>query len=235
MADHVVIESRFRGPRESGNGGYSCGALARFVDPRAAEVTLRLPPPLDRPLRVETADGGAELHDGQELVAEARSIDGLDLDLPDPVGVEEATAACEASPFQHEHPYPGCFVCGPERESGDGLRVTCGPIGTELVAAPWQVDASVVGPEGKAPAEIVWAVLDCPGGIAGMLVPEVGICVLGRLAACIEGPIEEGATCVAVGWPIEHDGRKLHAGTAIFSSAGEPLARARATWIEVKR
>jgi hypothetical protein len=43
-----------------------------------------------------------------------------------------------------------------------------------------------------------------------------------------------GANCVAMGWPIERDGRKLLAGSAIFSAEGEPLARARATWIELR-
>jgi hypothetical protein len=46
MAEQVVIDKRFRGPRDSGNGGYSCGALAGFLEGQAAEVTLRLPPSL---------------------------------------------------------------------------------------------------------------------------------------------------------------------------------------------
>jgi len=43
----------------SANGGYACGRLASFVDADEVEVTLRLPPPLDRPLRVEATDGRA--------------------------------------------------------------------------------------------------------------------------------------------------------------------------------
>jgi hypothetical protein len=186
-------------------------------------------------LQVQTADGATELRDGDALVAEARAVEDVELDIPEPVGIEEAEVARDQSPFQHDHPYPGCFVCGPQRAKGDGLRVTCGPIGTELVAAPWHVERSVLGADGEVAPEIVWAVLDCPGGIAGMLVPEVGISVLGRLAARIHGRFEGGVTYVAAGWPIERDGRKLHAGTAIFSADGEVLAHARATWIEVKR
>ncbi len=236
MADQIVIDSRFRGPRESGNGGYVCGALARFVDPCLAEVTLRLPPPLDRPLAVRSGDGTAELLDGEVLVAEAHAVEDFDLKIPDPVDVEAATVARDRSPMQHDHPYPGCFVCGPERADGDGLRLTCGPVGDrQLVAAPWRLDASLAGDDGEMAPEIVWAALDCPGGIAGMLVPNVGITMLGRLAARIEGRFEEGMTCVVVGWPIERDGRKLQAGTAILSSEGELLAQARATWIEVRR
>ena len=236
MAEQVVIEKRFRGPEESGNGGYSCGVLARFVDPRAAEVTLRLPPPLDHPLAVERVDGGtALLHDGDSLVAEAQAIDGFELEVPDPIGLEQANTARHDSPLHQHHPFPGCFVCGPERARGDGLGVVCGPIGSELVASPWEVDDSVPTEDGEVAAEIVWAVLDCPGGLSGMLVPEVGTCMLGRLAARIHEPIEPGHTYVAIGWPIGHEGRKVQAGSAIFSAEGELLADGRATWIELKR
>lgn len=236
MADRVVIENRFRGPADSGNGGYSCGVLARHADSRSAEVTLRLPPPLNRPLEVETGEGGSALmRDGEALVAEAHTIDGFELEIPSPIGVEEAEAARQDSPLHQRHPFPGCFVCGPERQPGDGLCIVCGPIGTDLVAAPWQVDDSVPVENGAVAAEIVWAALDCPGGLSGMLVPEVGTCVLGRLAARLHQPIEPGETYVAIGWPIDHEGRKVHAGSAIFSAEGELLADARATWIELKR
>jgi len=67
-----------------------------------------------------------------------------------------------------------------------------------------------------------------------MLIPDVGVAVLGRMVAHIDRPIVPGAACVAMGWPIERDGRKLHAGSAIFSEDGEPVARARATWIELR-
>jgi hypothetical protein len=237
MAEQVTIENRFRGPEESGNGGYSCGVLARYVGPRLAEVTLRLPPPLDHPMDVEQVDGGkALLRDGDSLVAEAEAIDGFELAVPDPVDVEEAKAARENSPLHRHHPFPGCFVCGPERGPGDGLGVVCGPIGSaQFVASPWEVDDSVPVEDGAVAAEIVWSVLDCPGGLSGMLVPEVGTCMLGRLAARIHEPIEPGRTYVAIGWPIDHEGRKVHAGSAIFSADGELLADALATWIELKR
>lgn len=235
VPDSVVIERRFRGPADSGNGGYSCGALARFLPEGLAEVTLRLPPPLERPLAVGSADGQAAMRDGDSLVAEARLIEGFQLDLPRPADVEEAAAAREASPLHSHHPFPGCFVCGPERQAGDGLGIVCGPAGPGVVAAPWEVDDSVLDERGEVPSEVIWAALDCPGGLAAMLVPEVGTCVLGRLAARFHRQLLPGATYVAMGWPIEVDGRKLHAGSAIFSEHGEPLAEARATWIELRR
>jgi hypothetical protein len=235
MADQVTIANRFRGPAESANGGYACGALARFVAPRSAEVTLRLPPPLDRPLTVEVDGGGrATMLDGDAVVAEAQAIEGIELDVPDPPSLEQAAAARDASPMQHEHPYPQCFVCGSGREPSDGLKVTCGPAGGGLVASPWKVDESVANDDGTVDPGIVWSVLDCPGGISGMLLPDVGQSVLGRLAASIDDEIRVDMACVAIGWPIAHEGRKLQAGSALFSEQGDLLAHARATWIELQ-
>jgi len=37
-----------------------------------------------------------------------------------------------------------------------------------------------------------------------------------------------------IAWPIEVDGRKHHAGSAVLSPAGEPLAIARALLIELR-
>src|SRR5690349_10167215 len=49
-AQTLVVGEQFRGPPNSGNGGYVAGRLARELDPSAAtaiEVTLRAPAPLD--------------------------------------------------------------------------------------------------------------------------------------------------------------------------------------------
>src|SRR5690606_26952885 len=74
MHGTIVIERRFRGPPNSGNGGYSCGRLAAFVD-GTAEVTLVKPPPLDVPLAVTDADDGTvALYDGERLIATARAV-----------------------------------------------------------------------------------------------------------------------------------------------------------------
>lgn len=198
-------------------------------------MTLRLPPPLDRTLAVDVAAGKAIMLDGDAIVAEADADGDFELEVPKPVGVDEAMTAREGSPLQSAHPFPECFVCGPERCGGDGLCVTCGPLaGGAAVAAPWRVDRSLPLEDGAVAAELAWSVLDCPGGIAAMLMPDVGVAVLGRLAARIEGRIEPDTTCLAMGWPIDRDGRKLRAGSAIFSAEGELLAQALATWIELK-
>jgi len=126
----VVIEHKFRGPSGSANGGYTCGVLASFMH-GPAEVTVRLPPPLERRLDVEI-DGGLRLLDGEAVVAEAVAAE-LGLDVPEPVSFEQAAAA--ALPVgDRESAFPECFVCGWKRE--DGMRIYAGPVeGHELVAA----------------------------------------------------------------------------------------------------
>jgi hypothetical protein len=125
-----------------------------------------------------------------------------------------------------------CFVCGPGREPGDGLRIFAGPVGERpLVAAGWTPHASLAGPDGAVAPEFVWSVLDCPSGIASMLLGELAVHVLGRLTARIFAPVATDAPSICAGWAIERDGRKLHTGSALFSATGQLLAGARAVWI----
>jgi hypothetical protein len=218
----ITIEGRYNGPPGSGNGGYACGLVAALLG-GPAEVTLRVPPPLDTPLRVERAGGRVEVFDGNVLVAEAVSAE-VDVEPPVPVSVAEAELAAKSYAGFAEHAFPTCFVCGPVRAEGDGLRIFPGPVaGRDLVAAPWT-------PRESRP-ELVWASLDCPGAFA-VGFDGRGELLLGRLAARIERVPEAGERCVVVGWPLGEDGRKRYAGTALFTAEGELLARARATWIE---
>jgi hypothetical protein len=214
-----VIDRKFRGPAESANGGYTCGLLASFLH-GPAEVTLRRPPPLDRPLEVVT-DGSLQLRDGNNLVAEAEPAE-LDLDVPHPVSFEEA-AASQLPRGDRESPYPECFVCGWKRE--DGLRIHAGRVpGRELVASTWSPNEDAISPE------FVWAVLDCPGAYA-VHSGWRGDPLLGRLAARVEHLPHPGERCVVIGWPLGEEGRKLYAGTALFGEDGRLLGSARATWI----
>lgn len=213
----LVIEQKFRGPTGSANGGYTCGLLASFLH-GPAEVTLRQPPPLERPLEVAT-NGRIELREGDRLVAHAEPAE-VDLDLPEPLSFDEAAAAAMPE-GDKESVFPECFVCGWQRE--DGLRIYAGPVsGTNMVAATWT-------PELVAP-ELVWAALDCPGAYA-VQSGWRGTPVLGRLAARIEHLPHAGEPCVVMAWPLGEEGRKLYAGTALFGQDGRVLGSARATWI----
>jgi len=88
----IVIQRRFHGPPESGHGGYTCGLLARDIQ-GAAQVSLRSPPPLERPLTLERDDGGRLLlRDGETIVADAETAT-LKLDRPPRVELADARAA----------------------------------------------------------------------------------------------------------------------------------------------
>ena len=218
--EHLTIEARFNGPDGSANGGYTCGRIAALLDGHA-EVTLRSPPPLERPLAVDRVGGGLRILDGESLVAEAAPA-ALELELPAPPSWAEAEAASARYPGFDEHAFPRCFVCGPEREPGDGLRVFAGPLGDGRFAATWI-------PSEVSPA-LVWAALDCPGAIA-VGFPDRGETLLGRFAVEVDELPEPGERCVVLAWPLGEEGRKLYAGTALYGEDGRPLARARATWI----
>ena len=233
MIEQVVIAERFRGPPNSGHGGYSAAMAAQFVD-GAAEVTLRRPPPLETPLEVRRGEhGDVELiHDG-EVVAQARPVTSS-LEVPEPVGVDQAEAAAARSPLLDNHPFASCFVCGTEREPGDGVRLFSGPVeGRRLFAAPWTPDVSLAGPDGAVLPEFVWSVLDCPGGNVIVLLGDVGVSVLARFAADELRPVRAGEPHVAIGWPISREGRRLETGSAILTDDGEVCALAHATWVEL--
>lgn len=219
----IVFARRFRGPLTSANGGYACGRLAAFVDADAVEVTLRLPPPLERQLEVREDADAVVLVGGGAVVAEARpgSVDG---EVPEPVSVEEAEVAASRHVRIGSPAFRECFTCGIRAED-DGLGVYVGPVAgcSQLQAAPWS-------PRESEP-EIVWAAIDCPGayavGVAGR-----GEIVLGRMAARVLRLPVPGRRCVVMSWPRGEEGRKLFAGTALFDEEGELLAVSKQTWIE---
>ncbi len=232
----LSIPSRFRGPAGSGNGGYVCGRTAAFVG-APATVTLRRPPPLDTALAVERDGGGSvRVRDGATLIAEAQPApDAPDLEIPGSVTPAEARAAAGRARYFQDPVFPGCFVCGPARQPGDGLRIFPGPVaGRELWAAPWTPDPSVAGPDGRARAEIVWAALDCPSGIAAADAAGLDTAtLLGRMTARLAVRPEVGLPCRVIAWPAGRDGRKLTAFSALLGPAGDVLAAARAVWLTI--
>jgi hypothetical protein len=230
----IVVDSRFHGPPTSGNGGYVCGLLARFIG-SSAEITLSKPPPLDRRLPVEPSGAGqVRLLDGDDVVARGRAVD-IHVDVPEPPTIAAAQEASKSYLGFRHHVFPTCFVCGPKREPGDGLRIFPGRLAPgPLVAAPWIPDQTLAGDDGFVRPEFLWAALDCPGIFAVMNGDRFPPTVLGQLAARIDTRIRPGSPCVVCGWEIGADGRKRYAGTALFSASGELLGRARATWIELR-
>ena len=160
------------------------------------------------------------------------------MEPPPPVSWEEAEAAARSYPWFTGHPFPGCFVCGPDRAVGDGLRIFPGaaPDARPVAAAPWVPDATTADASGKVREEIVWAALDCPTWFGSFCFePWEGGALLGRLAARVFARPAAGERCIAYGWALSREGRKVHAASALRSADGTLYAVARATWIGLKR
>lgn len=233
MSERVTIDRRFNGPPESGHGGYVCGVVAGIIG-GPAEVTLRRPPPLDRPLEVRHLDsGGVALSDGETVIADGAPA-SVEIEVSEPVGFPEAEAASRSYVGFRQHAFPTCFGCGPQHSKGDGLRIFPGQVeGRNIVAAPWTPDATLTDEGGTVRPEFVWAALDCTGGWALLAqLPERPV-VLGRMAAKLLAPVRAGERCVVIGWPLGEDGRKLYSGTALFSESGDLRAFAAATWVRL--
>jgi hypothetical protein len=234
----ITVDPRFCGPPDTGNGGYVAGLLAAWLG-GSGEITLRRPPPLGVPLAVR-ADGAGlvSLHDGDAVVATGTAAGSPDLDLPGPLSARDASAAaarCRLRLRPAEHPFPGCFVCGTARP--DGLGILVGPVdGRDLAADVWSPDPALAGPDGAVRSEFVWAALDCPGGVGaiGDGLAAASPWVLGRFAATQNAPVRPGQPHVVLGWRIEHEGRKLLAGSAVLAPDGTVAAYARATWIQLR-
>ena len=240
MTASLVVASRFCGPPGTANGGYACGLIAACLDDQA-EITLRRPPPLARPMAVERdGEGSVRVLDGDVLIAEATSLPGgLTVELPVPVTVRDARAAGLGSRLRAhpgEHPFPTCFVCGPDRPPPDGLGIIPGRVaGRCLSADTWYPDESLARPDRELAPEFVWAALDCAGAIGalGDAAPDGAPYVLGRFAARQFGPVRAGEPHVVTGWRLATEGRKLLAGSALFTATGNAVGVARATWIRL--
>ena len=219
----VTFPHRYRGPLMSANGGYACGRLAGFVDAEEVEVTLRLPPPLDRALAVERDGDAVLLRDGDAVVAEARPA-AVEIEPPAPVSIADADAARERHVREWTPDFRECYVCG-VRE--DGLEIRAG-----LVPGREQLHASPIALRESGP-EFVWAAIDCPGAYA-VGAEGRGDIVLGRMTTRVDRVPEAGERCVVTSWPLGEDGRKLFAGTALFAADGELLAFAKQVWIAPK-
>ena len=234
----VLITRRFHGPPDSGNGGYVAGLLgAHIAGP--AEITLRAPIPLDRPLDVHAVGSRFDLKDGEILVAEAAPAIGFDLDVPFAPGWDEAMACATHGGSGVESEFHQCFVCGAGRVPGDGLRVlaqhlpaTNGKPAMSLAA--WQPHANFARTDGLISPEFLWSALDCPGAVAVLGEDDQRIVLTGRMAGIVEHLPRAGENLVVMGWSLGGEGRKLYSGTAVIDAAGKILARARITWIVVR-
>ena len=228
----LKIDRRFRGPPFSGNGGYACGILGMRLG-AVATVRLHAPPPLDSALTLHADASALRLCDAERTIATARSAT-LDLHAPPAPSLEAAEAASEHYAGFASHPFPGCFVCGPDRAPGDGLRIFPAPVsGMDCVAAPWTPAANLADGDGRVRDEFVWSALDCTGFFAFGPLPDGAPALLGEMTARLDVTVRAGAPHIATGWMIGSEGRKRFVGSAVYTADGTPCAVARATWIVV--
>jgi hypothetical protein len=248
VTETIMIPFRFRGPPNSGNGGYVAGAIAERFQPRlgpanadAIEVTLRAPIPLDTAMTIERPDANhLRMTLGDTLIAEAERTT-LALEVPQPPTFAAALAARGESPsfYRGVNPFlpdgtgfhPVCACCGADAPVGEGLHVYAAPVaGFDGAAAAWRPHPALAGQDGRLPESIVWTALDCPGQFAYM-VAGIRTGLLGRMSARMLKPVQAERDLVVIGWRLEIEGKKHFAGTALFDETGDLCAFARQTWI----
>lgn len=232
----LTVPRRFNGPPRSGNGGWTSGAIAQTLPGRSLDqaitVSLRQPPPLDTPMPLtETSTGSVASHHGRPVV-EARFAERAPVPVP-PVPVMAAAAAEAHYPGLHRHPFPTCFVCGPQRRPGDGLRIFPGPVAPEgagdsddrvaQVAATWTPYETSV--------PITWAALDCVGGWASDI--DERPMVLGTITLRVHRLPTTAERYVVVGAVRRTEGRKTFTGATLYDPVGEVVATAEHVWIEI--
>jgi hypothetical protein len=242
VTDSLTIPARFRGPPNSGNGGYVAGAVAAwFSGDGAVEVTLRAPIPLDTPMTVEKVDDThVRVVLGDTLIVEGART-ALTMDAPAPPSFQAALAARGDSPsfYRNANPlipdgtgfHPICVCCGADVPPDQGLHVYATPVpGFDGVAAAWRPHPAFAGEDGMLPTPIVWTALDCPGQFAYM-VSGVRTGLLGRMTGRLLAPVPAEIDLVVIGWRLNVEGRKHFAGTALFDRTGTLYGYARQTWI----
>jgi hypothetical protein len=230
--ERLIIDERYSGFPGVAHGGYVGGLMARSLGD-GAEVVLRKPPPIGRPVEIEqSGPDRVVLRDGEAVVAEARRAE-LMMEPPRAVTFDEAEAASQTYPGHSAHPFPSCFCCGPDRASGDGLRIFPGRLpGTEIVAAAFVPDAALADDSGALPSELAWAAVDCPQLWSLMLAappdsPER--VVTNGIAATLQGPIRAGQRYAVIAWPAGRSGNRLYADATVQSDRGDPIAVSRQT------
>jgi|CXWL01.1.fsa_nt_gi hypothetical protein len=232
----LTIARQFNGPKDSGNGGYVAGRLAALVG-GTAEITLRAPPPLEKPLDLVRHGETIELRDGETLLAVVKPAT-LDLDVPKLPSQAQIDRAVAVGGSDADSDFHGCFVCGRSRKPGDGLQVWAGRCdGQEeagIAAARWIVDPRLAGPDGYVPDEYLWGALDCPGATAVLREDDERVVLTGRMWGTVDRRLKAGQVATVLAWPIAAEGRKLTSGTAVLDQQGNVCARAKILWIVLK-
>jgi hypothetical protein len=162
----------------------------------------------------------------------------------DAVPADVARAAMASYPGLSAHPFPTCFVCGTEREEGDGLRIFPGRVadqdGATRIAATWTPYPSVgedhhayVDDLPRVSLAATWAALDCVGGWAGDLTDR--LMVLAGMTARVDTLPVIGEEHVVLGLARGREGRKTFTASTLYDPDGRVVARAEHVWVAIDR
>ena len=228
----ISIDRRFAafgmGGRLFAVGGYVCGVITRGWS--SATVTLRAPTPVDTSLELRVDDEERELALGDDVLASAVP-DVPDIPAPEPVDPGAARAAMSLAPgVIHQHPAPRCFVCGPDRVEGDGMRILAGPLGDGRFAAIWPPAKDMVDGDDRVASEFIWAALECPAA-ASFWVPGTAPLAYRTTAMIERRPQRQDLVVVAE--PLGATERGHRTATWILDRDGVEVARAHVEWIVV--
>ncbi|GAA1372343.1 PaaI family thioesterase [Streptomyces beijiangensis] len=237
-AEIITVPAHVHGYPGIAFGGYVAGLLADRSEAKTVRVDFRGVVPVETPVRIaQSPDGGAELTshtgDGATALALASPSDSA-IDVPDAPSWTEALAATEARLRVPQEGFSDCFGCGIAVAPGRGLRLFPGRVpGRDLVAAAWTPDLSLGGADGQLPPEAVWSALDCPGGVAALLLgtAKPGLVTV-ALTATTPRPVVAGEPYVSYAWLVAESGRKHTVGIALSTPEGELCAVAEALWLD---
>ncbi|WP_067541955.1 PaaI family thioesterase [Nocardia crassostreae] len=235
-AQQLIIPEHIHGYPDIAFGGYVAGLLAAHASAETVRVDFRRVVNVGKPVRLATAGDHAALTslDGTVLIEAAPSA--LTLDPPPAPSWEVAKSATETALTSPKRQITDCYGRGVACPPGRGLRLF--PWSTpehDLIAAAWTPDPNLADASGELPPEVVWAALDCPGGIAAWVQSDMGQgAFTAALTATQLRPVLAGAEHISHAWAIHHDGRKHTVGVALSTADGELCALAEALWIEPK-
>lgn len=232
----IRIPARFNGPDGHANGGYLCGLLAENT-PWLAEFTLRKMIPVEQDLIWTFDDETASLTGNDVTYITARKGSLSDIIAPKNPGLVAAKAAdAKARVTRSTENYPNCYVCGPSRADGDGMRLHAGPIddSEEATYATYWRPAAYMSDDatGLVPNRFIYAALDCPGADAAKTDDEE-LVLLGRFTVETFHNVFVHDDCVVIGWCSKREGRKRFSHTTVFGPDGQLVARADAIWFVV--
>lgn len=251
VIDEISIDTKYCGPPDVANGGYLAGRLASYFERsgvnKSISVSLRAATPLNTRLNIveKAQDTGKvlQLMEGQTQLAIANETQFVIHKPECPVQEQIASVRMRCAGYAN-HPFPACFVCGPERPLGDGLAIYPGPVAPKTpsdfpgsVVAEWALLDTLKDHQGQVKTEFVWAAMDCISAFAILEPPEhqhLTPMVLGKLSVNREQELV-GDRAYVMAWPGKVDGRKAFANSAVFNQQQQCIAVGQALWVSLNK